>query len=259
MKKGIIPINSIKGTDKVAKVNPLMQDREFEALKLSITKSGLEVPIIICRNLIIDGRNRYNACKELGIENIAVEIMAGNSSMKMKKDKVLVMEQRRHQTKTQLACTAVAIWNTDKPDGITQANFIKTKSISQANFTNANWIYKNNKQVFQALAKGQSVKISETDKYKVSESLNAVIKYLKSLEVGVDTKDASHNGLSTTDKRIKEAVNYHINGLLKDLNRMELSDGKLPAVSKDIATIFHRLFKDKSEMGTPTDKVGDSI
>jgi archaellin len=255
MKKVIIPINSIKGIDKVARVNPLMQDREFEALKLSIAESGLEVPIVICRNLIIDGRSRYNACKELGIENIAVEIMAGNSSIEIKKKRVEVMETRRHQTKTQLACTAVSIWNTDKPNDMTQADFIKTKSISQANFTNANWIYKNNKQVFQALAKGQSVRISETDEYKISESLNAVVKYLKSLEVGVDTKDTPHVGIYTSDKRIREAVNYHINGLLEELNRMELPSGELPAISKDIATILYRLFKDKSEMDTTTNKV----
>jgi len=49
---------------------PPMRDDEFEQLKQDIEKHGLEIPIKILKgkNLIIDGRHRYEACCSLGIE-----------------------------------------------------------------------------------------------------------------------------------------------------------------------------------------------
>ncbi len=49
---------------------PSMRDDEFEQLKQDIAKHGLEIPIKVLKgkNLIIDGRHRYEACCDLGIE-----------------------------------------------------------------------------------------------------------------------------------------------------------------------------------------------
>lgn len=47
---------------------PLMTDEEFAALKEDIEINGLREPLWIYEDKLIDGRNRYRACMELGIK-----------------------------------------------------------------------------------------------------------------------------------------------------------------------------------------------
>lgn len=58
----------------IALVYPDIQGQHFEDLKKSIKKGkGLRQPIILHEGKIIDGKNRYRACQELGIEPDTVE------------------------------------------------------------------------------------------------------------------------------------------------------------------------------------------
>lgn len=47
---------------------PLIAGEEFDALVASIAKDGLINPIVLCEGKILDGRNRYRACKQAGVE-----------------------------------------------------------------------------------------------------------------------------------------------------------------------------------------------
>lgn len=47
---------------------PLMDEQRFAELREDIQAHGLREAITICDGMILDGRNRYKACKELGIE-----------------------------------------------------------------------------------------------------------------------------------------------------------------------------------------------
>jgi len=47
---------------------PMMNATEFAMLQHSIQKNGQEVPITMLDRVILDGRNRYLACKNLGIK-----------------------------------------------------------------------------------------------------------------------------------------------------------------------------------------------
>jgi len=52
----------------VANLFPLIEGQEFEDLKNDIKTNGLLCPIEVYEGKILDGRNRYRACEELGIK-----------------------------------------------------------------------------------------------------------------------------------------------------------------------------------------------
>lgn len=53
---------------KIANIIPLMSEEEYQALKVDVKENGLLNSIILYEGKILDGRNRYKACRELGIE-----------------------------------------------------------------------------------------------------------------------------------------------------------------------------------------------
>lgn len=60
---------SMREFHEVANIFPLMQGEEFEALKADIAANGLREPVWLHQDgRIIDGRNRYRACCDLGVE-----------------------------------------------------------------------------------------------------------------------------------------------------------------------------------------------
>lgn len=238
-----IPIDTIRGIDKVALINPLMQEMEFEALKLSIYTYGMEEPITICRNLILDGRNRYNACLELGIKEIKVNEIANNVTIEYKKQFVKKKETRRMQSKTQLACTAVDVWNTDKPNNMTQKEFVVTYGVSIANFANAQWLYKNNNQVFKALKEGKSVQVDKVNKYKTSDSLLAVVKYYKSLEVGVDKKEIDEEYKDSIMISVDSIINPMLDAMIISLNALNIPPERKENVKEEVAKTLYAKFK----------------
>jgi DNA modification methylase len=60
-------MNNIK-YHKVANIFPMMQDVEYKQLCADIKANGLLESIVMYENQILDGRNRYEACIECGVE-----------------------------------------------------------------------------------------------------------------------------------------------------------------------------------------------
>ena len=59
--------DSILEPHRLAVLFPSMGRYEYEELKDDILRNGLRMPIVLYEGRILDGRNRYLACKELGI------------------------------------------------------------------------------------------------------------------------------------------------------------------------------------------------
>ena len=51
-----------------AEIFPMMSKAEIHALATDIVMHGMYKPIILHEDMILDGRNRYCACKEAGVD-----------------------------------------------------------------------------------------------------------------------------------------------------------------------------------------------
>lgn len=85
---------------------PLMGDVELEELTADIKKHGQREPIMLADDLILDGRNRYLACKKLGIEPV-VERWSSFGENSLTAFVLSANLHRRHLTTSQKAAIAV--------------------------------------------------------------------------------------------------------------------------------------------------------
>ena len=117
---------------EVANIFPMMGDDEFAALKSDIAENGLREPIWTWNGQIIDGRNRYTACQELGIEPKSREWDGQGSPVSFV---ISLNLKRRHLNETQRATVAAKLANMtrggDKPSK-------QDKNFDSANLQNRN-------------------------------------------------------------------------------------------------------------------------
>lgn len=89
----------------LADVLPLIEGKQFDELVLSIRTSGLRDPIIVYENAILDGRNRYRACLQAGVEP-RIEQFSGGDPVLFVCDRNL---HRRHLNTSQKAMAAAKL------------------------------------------------------------------------------------------------------------------------------------------------------
>jgi len=88
-----------------AEIFPMMSDAEIEHLADDIKKNGLQVALVLCHNQILDGRNRFKACKKAGVRPRFLEY-GGDDPL----NAVFSMNaERRHMSQSQKAMFAVKI------------------------------------------------------------------------------------------------------------------------------------------------------
>lgn len=91
----------------VADIFPLMRGREFDELAADIARHGQRDPIWTKGGLIIDGRNRYRACRELGVEPVRREYDGDDLIAFV----VSLNLHRRHLNESQRAMVAAKLAN----------------------------------------------------------------------------------------------------------------------------------------------------
>ena len=101
----------------LCEIIPPCTDEEFKELKEDNKKNGLQIPIKIFENKILDGRSRHKACVELEKEGLSVEFRkeyftgnAGNANAAI--EYVISMNvKRRHLSASQRALIATRLVN----------------------------------------------------------------------------------------------------------------------------------------------------
>jgi ParB-like chromosome segregation protein Spo0J len=88
---------------------PLMKGKEFDDLVKSIKEDGLQNPILIYQDEIIDGRNRYRACKEAGVDPKFEEWNGKDENLV--RTIIALNLHRRHLSESQRAMVAADIAN----------------------------------------------------------------------------------------------------------------------------------------------------
>ena len=110
---------------------PMMEESEFNALVNSIAEVGQIDPIFEYRGLVVDGRNRLNALRKLGIGSVLVQKLPHKTS---KEDLILLInakEARRKQSKLQLAISGYHIWmqTGDRQEDVARRIGVSSESI----------------------------------------------------------------------------------------------------------------------------------
>jgi ParB-like chromosome segregation protein Spo0J len=77
---------------------PALPSSDYEALKEDIRRNGVKVPILVHGGQILDGRHRYQACRELGIRCLVVEWNGHDPWLEVQSRNLI----RRHLAKDQV-------------------------------------------------------------------------------------------------------------------------------------------------------------
>lgn len=97
---------------ELANIFPLLEGSEFEELVDDIRENGLRQPVTLYEGKILDGRNRYRACKEAGVEPVCHTYTGDDAAGYV----VSLNIMRRHLSESQRAIAAAKL--AGLPDGV---------------------------------------------------------------------------------------------------------------------------------------------
>ena len=89
----------------IADVWPMMQEDQLQELAADIKKNGLIQPVWLYQGMILDGRNRWAACKIAGVEPKTKEYTGDEPTAFA----VSLNDKRRHMNKGSLAAVAAEL------------------------------------------------------------------------------------------------------------------------------------------------------
>lgn len=164
----------------IANMYPMAILDEFELLKQSIQERGQQLPIVLYEGKILDGRNRYKACQQLGIEPV-YEVFEGSYDDALDYS-IELNSGRRNLDKSQKAM--VAAYSVEK-SRLDESHKIKIKDaakiygISDRYIKDALYILNENERIAEQVFNGQETVPSAKRRVAEINGKNRDIEYLE--------------------------------------------------------------------------------
>jgi len=169
---------------KEALRTPIIEAKQFEALKKDIERNGQLDAVETYRGKIVDGRHRWLILQELGIEEIKVEKLPNNLTVEQIISRVHSKEIRRHETAGQLAIAAYRYYIEMKGEVTQQEAADKLganiKRLSEAKAIDQ--MYKR-PDILEHLFSSQKMDIGESGKPFYTDSLGTIKNWLRDTSV----------------------------------------------------------------------------
>jgi hypothetical protein len=181
----------------IAEILPKMSENEYKTLKESIKTNGQFIPVYLYRNKLVDGRHRLKALRELGSNMIKYTKLPNNWTIEEVKEFILGTEQRRHETKAQLAIRA---FFHQKANGGSQQEVAIKYGVDRTDISRAKKIEeKLGTDILKKMLKDRRVILGNGRYY---SNLKSIIQYITSIEAA-EIKSKSNKNLTNVGSEIK--------------------------------------------------------
>lgn len=199
---------------RYAELTPRMIPEQFEALKMDIKDNGQLEPIKLSGTNCYDGRHRIAALTELG--QTTVEAIINNElSDSDIKSQVLSLENRRHQTPTQLAIMAYKEYKMLSFDADTkesQGSVAERFGVSRTNLAEVKSLAERSPDIIDYLFDGNKLNIGSATVPNMTNNVRAISAWLKTdMEIRMDTSYSESKMTSYENEVIDIAAQELIN------------------------------------------------
>lgn len=201
----------------IADLFPLIEGREFDDLVRSIKDNGQHDPVVLLDNMILDGRNRYRACREAGIEP-RVQQFSGKDPISFVMDHNI---HRRHLNESQRAMIAAKLATMRLGDNQHMKEGVETSTPSVPAARAAEMLNVDRHTVFSAkkvLNEGTAEEIRAVEHG--TASVSTIAKEIRAKRPAADRKarrDAGQSHIGKNPERIEnQRINAQVWGNVRD-------------------------------------------
>ena len=205
-----IKIKDLKIHD-YAFLTPRYTDEQLKALEIDIATNGQVEPIKVCKGKIYDGRHRLKVMEILGKEEIECTVDDSLTDEDIR-SKVMSLENRRHQTPTQLAIMAwkeYTLLNQDASTKVNQGEIAQKHGVGRNSVSEIGILNSHSPWLIDVLFSGQKFNIGSEAVPLMSNNVRAINKFFKNLH---ETRASKGKDRNLTDDEY-ESINSEIDKL----------------------------------------------
>ena len=228
---------------ELSKAFPAMSDEEYQDLKDSIENIGVQNPIVIYEEKVIDGWHRYNAANDVGMPCPEVEL---EDDIDPRDFVIANNKARRHLTKSQIALsyTKVYQWHPigKNPKSVETTDLKTSKDLAKMAGVGVSTIEK----AKQVLTKGNKEVIDAVESGKIGINKGSKIaslpkeKQAKALSESEERKPSLLDGNAPSEEELM-ANELAMEADLKQVNAFLEADDKMAHLYEENKRLSHLL------------------